>query len=184
MDMTPESLREDIMDAFEKLYREKEKEIGEDRMRELERMILIRVVDNKWMDHIDAMDQLKSGIGLRGLGGQDPAAAYAKEGFDMFEEMVGSIKEETVRFCYNVTMKTDTQRRAVFGRGEDRKDEFRDDTSDLEASQGGDMPGQAPAADREPKKIPVTRDLPKVGRNDPCPCGTGKKYKYCHGRNA
>ena len=96
--MTPESLREDIIQEFERLYEEKEAEIGADRMRELERMILIRVVDNKWMDHIDAMDQLKNGIGLRGLGGVDPAAAYAQEGFDMFEEMEAAIKEETVRF--------------------------------------------------------------------------------------
>ena len=97
-----ESLKQDIYDLFEKLYQEKEEEIGVDKMREIERMILIRVVDNKWMDHIDAMDQLRNGIGLRALGQQDPAAAYAQEGFDMFELMVQSIKEDTVKFCYSV----------------------------------------------------------------------------------
>ena len=101
-------------------------------------MILIRVVDNKWMDHIDAMDQLKSGIGLRGLGGQDPAAAYAQEGFDMFEMMINSIKEEFVKFCYNVTVQTTTQRRNVMGSGEGHKDEFSEDQ--LEAGGGQQVP--------------------------------------------
>ena len=112
-----ESLKQDIYDLFEKLYQEKEEEIGVDKMREIERMILIRVVDNKWMDHIDAMDQLRNGIGLRALGQQDPAAAYAQEGFDMFELMVQSIKEDTVKFCYSVTVQTRTERIDVIGTG-------------------------------------------------------------------
>ncbi|MBQ2062995.1 MAG: SEC-C domain-containing protein, partial [Firmicutes bacterium] len=177
--MTPESLREDIIQEFERLYEEKEAEIGADRMRELERMILIRVVDNKWMDHIDAMDQLKNGIGLRGLGGVDPAAAYAQEGFDMFEEMEAGIKEETVRFCYNVTLRTTTERREVFGKGEDKKDDYVDDTA--QAAEGGPQQGMK-VPPREKKQETVRREFPKVGRNDPCPCGSGKKYKYCHGR--
>ncbi len=102
--MDADSLKAGLYEDFAELYKAKEEEIGADKLREVERMILIRVVDNKWMDHIDAMDQLKSGIGLRGLGGQDPAAAYAQEGFDMFEMMINSIKEEFVKFCYNVTV--------------------------------------------------------------------------------
>jgi preprotein translocase subunit SecA len=180
--MTPESLREQIVEEFEKIYEEKEAEIGPDRMRELERMILIRVVDNKWMDHIDAMDQLKSGIGLRGLGGVDPAAAYAQEGFDMFEEMEAAIKEETVRFCYNVTLRTTTERREVFGKGEDKKDEYVDEGAQAAAAaQGGPQQGMK-VPPREKKQETIRREFPKVGRNDPCPCGSGKKYKYCHGR--
>ncbi len=180
--MTPESLREEIVEEFEKIYEEKEAEIGPDRMRELERMILIRVVDNKWMDHIDAMDQLKSGIGLRGLGGVDPAAAYAQEGFDMFEEMEAAIKEETVRFCYNVTLRTTTERREVFGKGEDKKDEYVDEGAQAAAAaQGGPQQGMK-VPPREKKQETIRREFPKVGRNDPCPCGSGKKYKYCHGR--
>ena len=103
-------------------------------MREIERMILIRVVDNKWMDHIDAMDQLKNGIGLRALGQQDPAAAYANEGFDMFQAMVQSIKEDTVKFCYNVTIETSTQRKNVMGKGTGRKD---DKSTDLNIQEMG-----------------------------------------------
>ena len=178
-DMDEESLKAGLYADFEDLYKAKEEEIGEERLREVERMILIRVVDNKWMDHIDAMDQLKSGIGLRGLGGQDPAAAYAQEGFDMFELLVSSIKEDFVKFCYNVTVQTTTERKDVIGTGESRKDEF-----DEEAvmSGGQDMPAGAVVPEREHKQQTVRRDAPKVGRNDPCPCGSGKKYKHCCGR--
>ena len=180
--MDEQSLKEGLYQDFEELYEEKEREIGTERLRDVERMILLRVVDNKWMDHIDAMDQLKSGIGLRGLGGQDPAAAYAHEGFAMFELMIAAIQEEFVKFCYNVTVKTSSERRNVTGKGESRKDEFVD-----EGPQGAG-PEQAPAAaavpPRERKQETFRRDMPKVGRNDPCPCGSGKKYKHCCGRNA
>ena len=135
-----EKLKERLYDDFEKLYQDKEEEIGIDKLREVERMILIRVVDNKWMDHIDAMDQLKSGIGLRGLGGQDPAAAYAQEGFDMFELMINSIKEEFVKFCYNVTVETRTERKNILGTGEGRKDEYHDE--DIPGAGGGEIPQQ------------------------------------------
>ena len=179
--MDEQSLKEGLYQDFEELYEEKEREIGTERLRDVERMILLRVVDNKWMDHIDAMDQLKSGIGLRGLGGQDPAAAYAHEGFAMFELMIAAIQEEFVKFCYNVTMKTSSQRRNVTGKGESHKDEYVDDGAQ------GAAPDQAPAAAavpaRERKQETVRRDTPKVGRNDPCPCGSGKKYKHCCGRN-
>ena len=155
-------------------------------------MILLRVVDSKWMDHIDAMDQLKSGIGLRGLGGQDPAAAYAHEGFAMFELMIASIQEEFVRYCYNVTVTTHSERKDVIGTGQTRKDEFRDDEMQAAAARQrrgggsvsmGDAPAAAAAPERERKQETVRRDQPKVGRNDPCPCGSGKKYKHCCGRN-
>ncbi len=169
-------------DIFEELYRQKEEEIGIEHLREAERMILIRVVDNKWMDHIDAMDQLKSGIGLRALGQQDPAAAYAQEGFDMFELMIQSIKEDTVKFCYNVTVETRTERKNILGVGKEVKEDFVDDGP---VQGGGEMPDAQQIPEREKKK-PETyrREQPKVGRNDPCPCGSGKKYKQCCGKNA
>lgn len=176
-----DSFKQSIYDMFEKLYQDKEAEIGAEKMREIERMILIRVVDNKWMDHIDAMDQLKSGIGLRALGQQDPAAAYAQEGFDMFELMIQSIKEDTVKFCYNVTIATGTERKDIMGTGQERKDDFVDDDP---VQPGQTMPSQQQVPDRERKKPePYRRQQPKVGRNDPCPCGSNKKYKNCCGRN-
>ncbi|MEG0919045.1 MAG: preprotein translocase subunit SecA [Anaerovoracaceae bacterium] len=179
-DMTNDSLVDNIMDIFEELYTAKEEEIGIEQMRELERMILIRVVDNKWMDHIDAMDQLKSGIGLRAMGQQDPAAAYAQEGFDMFEEMIGAIKEETVKFCFNVTVETKTERKEVAPKGEEGFEDINKTLLSQQNSSGELNETEIP--DRENKQETVRRDSPKVGRNDPCPCGSGKKYKHCCGK--
>ena len=184
--MTAESLQEDIIAEFEAIYKQKEEEIGAERMREVERMILLRVVDNLWMDQIDAMDQLKEGIGLRALGQQDPVAAYAKEGFDMFDAMVNEIREETVQYCYSVTIQTDTQRRTVIQIGGESKAEEVDEgiMNAMAASQGQPAPeaGPEPEAEvpeREYHQETVRRDRPKIGRNDPCPCGSGKKYKNC-----
>jgi len=171
--LTTEKLRNDVLSEFDRLYVAKEEEIGLERMRELERMILIRVVDNKWMDHIDDMDQLRSGIGLRAIGQQDPAAAYAHEGFDMFELMIQAIKEDTVKFCYNVTLQTETTRKQVVKATDTIKDEYKDD---------GNVPQGTAVPDREKKQETVKRTDAKVGRNDPCPCGSGKKYKNCCGR--
>ena len=184
--LSEEQLKEDIKQIFDALYDEKEEEIGSEQMREVERMILLRVVDNRWMDHIDAMDQLKDGIGLRGIGQQDPAVAYAQEGFAMFDEMVADIREETVKFCYNVTVTTRTERRnVVSGNTSAAKEEYKDDTAAQQSRGGkGSMPAAAPKADKTGKQETVRRDMPKVGRNDPCPCGSGKKYKNCCGRNA
>ena len=124
--LTPDKLEEDVVAEFNRLYDEKEAEIGAPQMREVEKMILLRVVDNRWMDHIDAMDDLKQGIGLRSLGHIDPAIAYSNEGFDMFEEMIGDIKEETVRYCFGVTVNTRTQRKQVISVGQNRKEDFED----------------------------------------------------------
>ena len=183
--LSEEQLKDDIKQIFDEMYEEKEAEIGSEQMREVERMILLRVVDNRWMDHIDAMDQLKDGIGLRGIGQQDPAVAYAQEGFAMFDEMVADIREETVKFCYNVTVTTKTERRnVVTGKTSAAKEEYKDDSAAPAKSAGGSMPAAAPKADKTGKQETVRRDMPKVGRNDPCPCGSGKKYKNCCGRNA
>ena len=197
--LTGDQLREDTMARFEAVYSRKEKEVGEERMRELERMILLRVVDNKWMDHIDAMDQLKTGINLRSIGQQDPAAAYASEGFDMFDLMIKTIQEDTVRFCFNVTVQTDSHRRQVIAVGQGIK---RDATgagmaAGSEAAQaagqtaapvarpagGMAMPQAVNVPEREGKQMPVKKEA-TVGRNDLCPCGSGKKYKKCCGKNA
>ncbi len=182
IDLTEEKLSEDVLEAFNRLYDEKETEIGSQRMRDVEKMILLRVVDNHWMDHIDAMDDLKQGIGLRALGQINPANAYAAEGFDMFEAMVNEIREEAVRHCYNVTVKTGTERKQIITGGENRKEEFRDDEGRRTSNQQG-MPEAAPKPQEQKKPVTVRREEPKVGRNDPCPCGSGKKYKNCCGKN-
>ena len=176
------TLKEDTMRLFEEAYQAKENEIGAERMRELERMILIRVVDNKWMDHIDAMDQLRHGIGLRALGQQDPARAYSGEGFEMFELMIQNIKEDTAKFCFNVTVQTDTRRKQIIGAGEGRKADFDSDGNGIEGDNPEEIPGAVNIPERE-KKNETVRKGETVGRNDPCPCGSGKKYKKCCGAN-
>ncbi len=193
--MTRDKLQGAIMDMFRKMYAEKEKEIGVSRMREVERMILLRIVDTKWMDHIDDMDQLKTGIGLRSLGQQDPARAYANEGFDMFELMLKSICDDMVRFVFGVTIQTDTERRQVIRVGEGSKEDVKSAAEEAKAEArsramaqarvaGGSMPKAAPKANDTGGDKPMPVRVAKTpGRNDPCPCGSGKKYKNCCGKN-
>ena len=155
-DLTKEALKEHIMAVANKVYSLKEEEIGEERMRELERVMLLRVVDTKWMDHIDAMDQLRQGIGLRAYGQEDPVRAYQVEGFDMFDAMIKSIQDDTIRYLFNVTVQTEAKRKQV---------------AQVTGTSGGD---------EEVVNKPVVKQG-EVGRNDPCPCGSGKKYKKCCG---
>ena len=171
--VTQESLEKKYFDRFDEIYAAKEREIGIEDMREIERMILLRVVDELWMDHIDAMDQLRDGIGLRGIGQQDPVAAYAKEGFEMFDAMNMQIREDTVKFCCNITIKTRKERKVTSVVSAEKKEEYKDQDVENNAQ---------PDSGRE--QVTYRRDKPKVGRNDPCPCGSGKKYKHCCGRNA
>lgn len=145
-----------IQKALE-VYGEKEEAIGKEKFREIERVILLMVVDRKWMDHIDAMDQLRQGIGLRAFGQQDPVRAYNNEGFEMFEDMNHSIKEDTVRGMFNVQPVEEIERKQV--------------AHETSASSG-----------EEEINKPVVKGK-KIGRNDPCPCGSGKKYKNCCGKN-
>lgn len=177
--MTAESLEDDIVAQFEDIYAAKEKEIGQEQMREIERMILLRVVDNLWMDQIDAMDQLREGIGLRALGQQDPVAAYGKEGFEMFEAMINEIKEETVQYCYSTTLHTDSARRTVIQIGQEIKEDDVDENF-IRALSQGTVENDDEIPEREYKQETVHRDRPKIGRNEPCWCGSGKKYKNCH----
>ena len=193
-----EILNVDCMAMFEEYYVAKEQEIGIERLREIERMLLLRIVDNKWMDHIDAMDQLKTGIGLRSLGHQDPAQAYANEGADMFELMIKSICDDMVRFLYGITLQTTSERRQMIRIGVNRKDEgasaldqarsesaisIRSADGVVSASGGLAPQVQASATNAGGARAVPLRAEKRPGRNDPCPCGSGKKYKNCHGRN-
>ena len=160
-DDAAEKSQQDFTDLFveaaEKTYEAKEAEIGEPLMRELERVIMLRVVDEYWMDHIDAMDDLKQGIRLRAYANTDPVIAYKQESLTMFEEMVSAIQSETVRRMFSVRLKKDEEvKRERVAKG-------------MVENVGGD--GTAP------KKQPVK--VTKIGRNDPCPCGSGLKWKKC-----
>ncbi len=167
------SFRQEDMSAFlykeaVRLYEKREAQIGEMGidMRELERATLLRVVDMRWMDHIDAMDQLRDGIGLRAYGQKDPVNEYKLESYDMFEEMVHLIQEDTVRRLFQIRIQRAPERRAVAQPMAENQAENR----------------QRVTAGAGPNRTPVKAGE-KVGRNAPCPCGSGKKYKNCCGRN-
>ena len=155
--MKQEDLVQRIYDLCLKTYEAKEAYYGEKLMREMERVVMLRVVDEYWMDQIDAMDDLKQGIGLRAYGQHDPVVAYKKEGYEMFEAMIQAIREETVRRAFLVQLRTNQ--------------ELKREKVAKEAVAGG-------VSDKTVKPQPV-RKAKKVGPNDPCPCGSGKKYKKC-----
>ena len=147
-----------IFEIAQRTYEAKETAYTPAIMRELERVVMLRVVDEYWMDNIDAMDDLKQGIGLRAYGQHDPVVAYKEEGFAMFEAMVGAIREETIRRMFLVQLRTNQ---------EVRREKVAKET------------GTAAASRTVVKKQPVRNADKKVGPNDPCPCGSGKKYKKC-----
>ena len=160
--LTGEGLAQLISDAAIKVYDEKEAEIGAENIRNLERVVMLQTVDNLWKDHLLSMDHLKEGIGLRGYAQQNPLIIYKKEGFEMFQDMISRIKEETVGVLFRVqiaepekigNLRRPAEQNLVFSSGDDIE-----------------------------RKKPVRRTQKKIGRNDPCPCGSGKKYKKCCGR--
>ncbi|MCF8011487.1 MAG: preprotein translocase subunit SecA [Clostridiales bacterium] len=154
-DMDREEILDLLMEKTKEAYESREEELGEEVMRELERMVLLRVVDEKWMDHLDAMDQLREGIGLRAYGQKDPLIEYKIESYQMFQNMISSIQEEVVYYIFRVDIVQDPPKHQKV----------------TENSSG---------QDNTPKTV---RKGQKVGRNDPCPCGSGKKYKKCCGKN-
>ena len=152
------SLKQQLKEEAVKLYEAKEAEFPEaETIRELERVILLKVIDRKWMSHIDDMDQLRQGIGLQAYGHKDPIVEYKIHGYEMFEEMTQNIKEETVRALFNVRVEQSVQREQVAKATGTNKD-------------------------AAVVKAPVKKDDEKVYPNDPCPCGSGKKYKQCCGK--
>ena len=155
--LTKEELKEKLLDIGHELYEAKEAEFGPDNMRELERVVLLQVVDGKWMDHIDDMDQLKHGINLRAYAQRDPVVEYKFEGFNMFEEMIAAIREDTIKYIFHARIEAPPERKEV--------------AEPVAASHG------------EGEVNKTVKKAEKVGRNDPCPCGSGKKYKKCCGAN-
>ena len=154
----PKELKDYLKEKAKELYADKEAEFAEtEQFREVERVILLKVIDRRWMDHIDDMDQLRQGIGLQAYGQRDPLVEYKMAGFDMFDAMTASIQEDTVRLLYHVQIEQKVEREQVAKVTGTNKD----DTA---------------------KNAPKKRESAKVYPNDPCPCGSGKKYKQCHGR--
>ncbi|HSQ78050.1 MAG TPA: preprotein translocase subunit SecA [Nitrospirota bacterium] len=169
-DIDPQSLpreefREKLWGALQQSYNDKEKEIGPELMRHLEKVFMLQAVDNQWKDHLLAMDHLKEGIGLRGYGQKDPLIEYKKEGFDMFEEMKLRIVETTVENLFRIKVAAKDQGEQI----ERRQRRQMEKLSFVGAGAAAAAPAPVHAAQ-------------KVGRNDPCPCGSGLKYKKCHGK--
>jgi preprotein translocase subunit SecA len=157
--------KKDIIDMlYERavnFYAKREEKIGSDVLRELERVVLLKVVDLKWMAHIDDMDELRKGMGLRSIGQKNPVVEYRFESFEMFDYMIDSIREETIRILFTIQVDAD---------------------KDVPKRERVLDPGEMNTDDGSVKQAP-RRNTDKVGRNDPCPCGSGKKYKKCHGLN-
>jgi len=151
-----EAAEQKLLELMERNYARKEAGLTSPVMREVERIMLLRVVDEYWMDHLDAMTDLRQGIGLRSYGQMDPVVEYKREGFEMFETMINSIREETLRRVFLAQVKPQSELK-------------REKVAKVTSTGSGDM---------TIKKQPVVKKA-KVGRNDPCPCGSGKKYKNC-----
>ena len=169
-------LKEVIEEAVEKayaIYDEREKTIGAEELRELERVVTLKIVDEKWMDHIDAMDELKDGIGLRAYGQKDPVVQYRIEGFDMFDQMVLDIKTDVVKLLMHVRKKEENIQRTEAARITGMS---------LENSAISNLDGTIAPKTSSPQNQTVVNHEPKVGRNDQCPCGSGRKYKQCCGK--
>jgi preprotein translocase subunit SecA len=161
-DLTGGTLAELIFDAVSEVYDEREAAIGPDEFRHLERVVMLQTVDNLWKDHLLSMDHLKEGIGLRGYAQQNPLIVYKKEGYEMFQDMIERVKEEALGILFRIQI------------AEPKKiEEIRQPRQQRLIFSGGDEPE---------KKKPVKRASKKIGRNAPCPCGSGKKYKKCCGR--
>ena len=162
--LNEEGLAKELYDQAEANYVQREEHLGQDNLKRLERYIMLQTVDNLWKDHLLTMDHLKEGIGLRGYAQQDPLIVYKKEGFELFQDLIERIKEETLGILFRVQLREPERIEEIHKPKEQQ----------LFFSGGGD---EAPK-----KKKPMRRQDAKVGRNDPCPCGSGKKYKKCCGR--
>ena len=164
-------IQEELEEKVFELYASKEKEFTPEHLREIERVVLLKVVDQKWMNHIDAMDELKNGIGLRAYGQKNPVDQYRIEGSDMFEEMVSDIKLDVAKLLLHIEKAENVE----------RKSNVKITSEGLQSN--SDEP-KTVKPNTTVNHTPIKNDGPQVGRNDPCPCGSGLKYKNCHGKNA
>jgi preprotein translocase subunit SecA len=177
-----ETLRQRILDTLQRLYEEKEKATGSEVLRHFEKAVMLQVLDSQWKEHLAAMDYLRQGIGLRGYAQKNPKQEYKREAFDMFSKMLDSIKQEVISVLSKVQVRAEedvaaveAQRRRASGDFEFQHEEFSGFSQAEEGS--ADKPQEGEEAPQ-----PFVRPERKIGRNEPCPCGSGKKYKHCHGR--
>lgn len=158
-DLTPDQIVEKLAAFAKEAYAERTAEYGVELQRQIEKVVLLQIIDQKWMNHLSAMDDLREGIGLRALAQRDPLLEYRFEAYQMFQEMVHSIQEDTLSMLFKVRLSEESS----YSKPKDRL--------------AGAQTNQGEGAVQKPRRVDD-----KVGRNDPCPCGSGKKYKKCHGR--
>jgi len=157
--MGSQEIKDQLIEHAETLYEEKEKEVGADKMRILERLLMLRTTDSLWVEHLTAMEHMRQGIGLHSVAQRDPLVAYKREGHNMFQNLMAAIQHDMAHIIY---------RAHIAKKGETPQ------------GQSAPTPGEAQAGGDAKKRLKVKGK--KVGRNDPCPCGSGKKYKHCCGR--
>jgi preprotein translocase subunit SecA len=194
---TAGQIRDGIWDLARRSYEEKEAVVGREVLERVERDIMLQVVDTQWKDHLYSLDHLKEGIGLRGYGQRDPLVEYKKESFALFQDMKARIDEETVQWLFRMRAAVDegaapvrrpaprrTAPMTFSAPGAGAAGGFFGSGQDAAAVARGGAPQPARTGGDDAPVKTVRRDEPKVGRNDPCPCGSGKKYKKCHGAQA
>jgi preprotein translocase subunit SecA len=201
-DRTSDEIRDTLWERIHQSYEEKEKLVGREVLERVERDIMLQIVDSQWKDHLYSLDHLKEGIGLRGYGQRDPLIEYKKESFELFQAMKDRVDEEIVRYLWWLRPVLNEEAAPVARRPAPRRaplilnDPSAESRSILNSAPRVQAAEQAspfgPSHDKQPPRVggddaavkTVRRDEPKVGRNDPCPCGSGKKYKKCHGTAA
>ena len=201
--MTRVEIEEFLVERLQQKYQEKEDLVGADIMRQTERMVMLQVIDNQWKDHLLSMDELKQGIGNRAYGQKDPLVEYKKESYDLFTAMMDRIEDETVRYLFFLQVQTDrpvlpfptdeeeeeepeeqARPEASEQQRQAAKSQMEDFTRNIQRKKEKELQDlQFVGGDGSTSNAPVNGGQ-KVGRNDPCPCGSGKKYKKCHGARA
>ena len=180
-DLHEEILRRRILEAVEKAYAEKEAQTGAGVMRHFEKAVMLQVLDSMWKEHLAAMDYLRQGIGLRGYAQKNPIQEYKREAFDLFTQLLNKIKTEVISILTRVRVRAEEDVQAVEQQRRSnvtmRYEHAEAATATAMAAGGGDV-----AAEDDESHTPYVREGRKIGRNEPCPCGSGKKYKQCHGR--
>jgi preprotein translocase subunit SecA len=161
------------------VYQHREDELGTEQLREIERQVLLSVIDNRWREHLYEMDYLQEGIGLRAMGQKDPLVEYQREGYDMFSRMQEIIKEDFARYVFHIEVVREQERRAPAARMREERRQI--PMTQMQAAPPAEGSSNGESQQAEP--VPIEQAVSdKVPRNAPCPCGSGKKYKMCHGR--
>jgi preprotein translocase subunit SecA len=176
-------VRERLEQAVVERYEAKEADVQAlgVNMREVEKSFVLQVLDNQWKEHLAAMDFMRQGIGLRGMAQRDPKQEFKKEAFQMFQELLGAVKREAIRILFNVNVQSPEDARAAEAKREAERERAMQ-FQHAQSSALGDASSGSASSSADAERQPFVRGQRKVGRNEACPCGSGKKYKHCHGQ--